>query len=261
MGRGGYAGLGRWAGLAAVALLAVTAGGADAQRRDRDPAGYAGVSLIGGSPLGAMGDLVDGAIGAEFYGAIPIDPTGHLRLRGDLGFLVYGHERMRLCYAVPVGCRIEMDLNTTNSIFFGGLGPELVLARGDVEPYVNASFGFSYFSTMSSLSGESDYEDYFNTTNFSDAVFAWKAGAGVRVRVSGGRSPVSIDLGVERHENGVAEYLTKGDIEDHADGSITLYPNRTEANLMTFRLGVSVAIPRGGDDEGGRRERRGRRGR
>lgn len=254
MGRGGIG------GLAALLALAVMAGGAEAQRLDRDPAGYVGIALIGADPIGDLGYYIDAGVGAQFMGALPVEPSGHLRLRGDFGFVVYGHERQRFCFGAPVGCRIEMDLNTTNSIVFGGLGPELVLARGAVEPYVNATFGFSYFSTMSSLSGDRDYEEYFNTTNFSDAVYSWRAGGGVRVRVSGGRKPVSLDFGVERHENGMADFLTEGDIEDHPDGSITLYPNRSEANLVTFRLGVSIGIPRGGErDDRSSRRGRGRR--
>ena len=36
------------------------------------------------------------------------------------------------------------------------------------------------------------------------------------------------------------EYLTEGDIVDHADGSITLYPNRSEANFITYHFGVTI---------------------
>ena len=60
--------------------------------------------------------------------------------------------------------------------------------------------------------------------------------------MGGGHRPVYLDLGVEQHHNGIANYLTRGDIVDHPDGSVTIYPNRSEANLMTFRLGVSVGL-------------------
>jgi len=230
----------------ALMVLALVAGHADAQRRaPRRPAGYVGLSLVGAGPLGELGNYIDAGGGGQFYAMVPLDAEGRVRMRGDLGFLVYGHERQRFCFSYPVGCRIEMDLTTTNAVFFGGLGPEVALATGDVEPYLNASFGFSYFATTSSLSGDREYEDFASTTNFSDAVFAWRAGGGIRIRVKSGRKPVSLDLGVERHENGVAEFLTKGDIVDNPDGSVTMFPNRSEANLVTFRLGVTVGIPRG----------------
>ena len=41
-----------------------------------------------------------------------------------------------------------------------------------------------------------------------------------------------------------ARYLTEGDIVDHPDGSISFLENRAEANMVVFRLGVSVGIPR-----------------
>lgn len=243
----------------ALLALAVSAGAAEAQRRDPPAGATVGFSFLAADPRGDMGALVDQGFGGQAYGTWPLDHAGRVRIRGDLGFVVYGHERHRSCFAVPVGCRIEMDLTTTNNILFGGVGPELVLATGAVEPYVNASFGFSYFATTSALSGAHEWgEDWGNTTNYDDGGFAWRAGGGLRIRLSEGRRPVSLDLAAERHDNGVMEYLTEGDIVDHPDGSITLYPTRSEADLLTFRLGVSIGIPRG-DDDGHRRARKRRR--
>jgi len=93
------------------------------------------------------------------------------------------------------------------------------------------------------LGDDDGYDDYASTTNFSDGVFAVRVGGGVRIRVNDGRKPVCLDFGVERHQNGVADYLTKGDIIDNPDGSITMFQNRTEANMVTFRMGVSFGIP------------------
>lgn len=246
---------GWWMAGAALLFLGPFADAADAQRRADRATGEWGIAFVVADPRGPMGELVERGFGAQVDGSWPLDPAGHVRLRGDLGLVVYGHERYRSCFAVPVGCRIEMDLTTTNNIFFGGVGPEIVLATGAVRPYLNASAGFHYFATTSSLSGASEWEDWGNTTNFDDAGFAWRAGGGLRVQLSHGRKPVSLDLAVERHDNGIVEYLTEGDIVDHPDGSITLYPTRSEADLLTFRVGVSVGIPRGGDDAWDRRRR------
>lgn len=240
MGRGE-----RTIGMALVAL-AIYAGGVDAQQRDRGPVAYVGGALVGAGPLGELGDYIDAGGGGQFWGMLPLGDEGRVRLRGDFGVMVYGHERQRVCFSMPVGCRIELDLTTTNYVLFGGLGPEVVLSEGDFQPYVNASLGFSYFATTSSLSGTYSDEDFASTTNFDDAVFAWRAGGGVRVQLSHGRAPVSLDLGAERHQNGVADFLTKGDIQDNPDGSITVFPNRSEANMVTFRLGVTVGLPHPG---------------
>ncbi len=40
---------------------------------------------------------------------------------------------------------------------------------------------------------------------------------------------------------------------DNPDGSITLFPKVSEANLVTYRIGVSVGIPRGREEDSGRR--------
>jgi hypothetical protein len=224
----------------ALAASLIAPGSAEAQRR---PAGYVNIGILGADPVGELADYVDAGGGLQFEGLIPVEGSNRFRFRADLGFIIYGHERQRVCFNAPVGCRIQMDLNTTNSIFFGGIGPELLLATGAFQPYVNAMVGFSYFATTSALEGTWDSQDFATTNNFDDIVLARRVGGGVRWRVSRGRHPVSLDFGVEHHENGVAEFLTKGDIEDHPDGSITIYPNRAEANLVTMRFGVSVGIP------------------
>jgi hypothetical protein len=238
-------GAGKWLWVAAG--LALVGAEAEAQHRreyreGRHATPHFGFAFIAADPVGDLAYYFDQGLGGQFEGSFPIEPTGHLRLRADLGFVIYGHERQYLCYSTPVGCRIGLDLTTTNSIFFGGVGPELVLATGAIAPYVNASAGFSYFATISSLGGDDSYDDFAHTTNYSDAVFAWRAGGGIRVRVKGGRTPIHLDFGVERHENGVADFLTEGDIIDHPDGSITMYPNRSEADFVAFRFGMTFGL-------------------
>lgn len=236
--------------------------GLDAQRHydrgdgDRRPSAYVGVGFIAADPVGDFGLMVDDGFGLQVDGRFPIGFDGGLSIRLDGGFLIYGHESRHMCFPAPVGCRIGVDLNTTNSVAFVGVGPELA-GTGRVAPYVNASVGLSYFGTYSSLSGDDEYEDHFRTRNYSDLVTAGRVGGGVRVRVgstSGG--PLLLDFGGTYHRNGIAEYLRKGDIEDLPDGSIVLYPNRTEANLVTFQVGVSFGVGGGGDREPEDRRRR-----
>jgi len=231
--------------LIVTVLLAVHP--AEAQRHRRaESAGQFDLSFIAAAPTGELGYFFDQGFGAQFGASYPIDELGHVRLRADFGFLVYGIERQNYCFALPFGCRLNASLTTSNNIAFGGIGPEIVLMTGPVQPYLHASGGFSTFFTTSSLGDDDEYGDSFSTTHLSDVMFAWRAGGGVRVRVANGRKPVSLDFGVERHENGTAEFLRKGDVVDHPDGSITIYPNQSEANLVTFRFGVSIGIPRHG---------------
>lgn len=215
------------------------------RRHDRGPKAHFGIALIAAEPVGELGAYFDQGFGGQLSVGIPVDDYGLFRIVADLGFLIYGHERQSYCMSLPVGCRIGLDLTTTNNIAFGGIGPELALPLGVVEPYVRGMMGFSYWFTNSSLSGYDDDHDFGNTTHLWDLVAAWRAAAGIRLRVSSGRNPVSIDFGVERHENGIADFLTEGDIVDHADGSISIFPHRSEANLLTYHVGISIGIPRG----------------
>ena len=237
---------------------------AEAQSRrgsnDWAPRGWVDINLVGADPVGEFGELVDGGFGANVGGRLAIDNAGAVSLRLDGGFMVYGHERTSLCFPPPIGCRIGADLTTTNHIGYLGVGPELAIP-GAVSPYVFGTVGFSYFGTSSSLSGLDDDEDLFNTRHYSDWVTATRLGGGIRTQVgSTSHGPVAIDVGVEYHRNGVAEYLSEGDILDHPDGSITLFPNRTEANMLVMRLGVSFGLG-GRDDDRQDRRARGRRGR
>jgi hypothetical protein len=158
--------------------------------------------------------------------------------------MIYGFERFNVCFPTPIGCRVGADVTTTNSVAFLGVGPELA-APGPVAPYVFGTVGLSYFSTQSSLDEEWTGESYFNTRHYADLVAGLRTGAGVRMRLGGPRS-VLLDVGAVYHRNGVATYLREGDVVDNPDGSITLFPNRSEANFVTLRLGVS--IPLGGGD-------------
>lgn len=229
----------RWWTAIAVGCALLAPAGAEAQGFS-EPRAFLGLSFVAGNPVGDLGSFFDQGFGAQLEGSWAMTEDRRLRLRADVGGVVYGQETISMCH--PVGCRIGVDLTTTNNIFYGGVGPEYAFGTGGFEPYVFGTVGLSYFATISSLSGADEYRDYFDTTNYSDVVMAWKLGGGARVRVHRGRHPVSLDFGVERHENGIANFLTKGDILDNPDGSITLFPNRSEANLMTFRLGVSVGF-------------------
>ncbi len=214
--------------------LMVWAGGVDAQQRG--PVGSVGLSFVAAKPVGDLATLVDNGFGIEIWGGAPMAANGHLRMRVDLGVVVYGYERLSYC---DFTCRLSSDVTTTNSILYGSVGPEIVLARGDIEPYVHAGAGLSHFLTSSNLDDNDGYGPYLETTNYSDTVFGWRYGGGVRVR-AGGRT--FIDLGVEKVDNQVANYLTEDDMVDQPDGSVLLYPNRSDADLMSFRVGVSFAL-------------------
>jgi hypothetical protein len=54
---------------------------------------------------------------------------------------------------------------------------------------------------------------------------------------------VLLDLGATFHRNGEATYLRKGSIRDLPDGSVVISPIRSEANFVTYRIGISIGVP------------------
>lgn len=236
-------------GLALGGMMWAGAQDAEAQRRRdgfRPPRAHLELDLLGAQGLGQFGDLVGAGFGGQIGARFMVGERSPLYIRLDGGGMIYGLERLDVCFPTPIGCRIGTSVTTTNSVVFLGVGPELA-ASGPVAPYVFGTVGIGYFSTQSNLSGWDDPQGVFNTRHYGDLVTAARAGGGLRFRI-GGPGSVSVDLGAAYHRNGVAEYLREGDILDNPDGSITVFPNRTEANFVTFRAGVSIPLGGGRDD-------------
>ena len=208
-------------------------------RRSRPSTTFLGLDLMAAQPVGEFDKYIDvgGGIGAHLIQQL--DPHGIAALRVDLGFVVYGSETKR----VPLAPRIEAEVNTDNTIFLAGVGPQLMVPSGRFRPYVTGAVGLAYFSTSSSISGvDATSEHLLNTTNFDDATFAWSGAGGLYIPVRHGARPISIDLGVRYHQNGVARYLREGSIQDNPDNTYTVTPIRSQANLLTYHLGVTFGL-------------------
>ena len=207
------------------------------------PRSYVGGELAFAKPQGEFGDFVNNGWGGGAHYLLRADRDGWLGLRVDASLLNYGHERQRVLLSNTIGGRIGVDLTTDNNIAFIGAGPQIGLPTGAFRPYVNGFVGVSYIFTESSVRGSSSGESFASSTNYDDASFAYGGGAGLYIPVGRRRhNPVSIDLGAQYRHNGQAYYLVKGGITDNPDGSITLDPIRSETNLLTFHVGVSVGV-------------------
>jgi opacity protein-like surface antigen len=226
-------------------LVAVPAAG---QMRGFDelpaPSVYGGIQGTYASTVGEFRDHVRHGAGLNLNLVWTPRPAGPLGLRGDGGFLIYGSEKQRVCFSSTVGCRVQLDMTTTNSIAYMNVGPQLMVPFGPVRPYVNGGVGFAYFSTTSQLEGSRDDSPFASTTNHDDITLAWLGGGGVLIPLSTGRTPVALDLAVRYNGNGRVEYLKKGDIQDMPDGSIGFTPTRSETNLVTFQIGLSFGMRR-----------------
>jgi hypothetical protein len=202
---------------------------------------FVGIHLMATQPLGEFDDYIDwgGGIGGEFLYAL--DRHGALGLRVNMGLMIYGHETKRVPLSPSLG-RISVDVSTSNNIFVFGVGPQVMLPSGMVRPYLNGTAGLSYFFTRSSVEGSADFEPFASSTNFDDATFAWSAGGGLYIPLRRRKNPVSLDIGAHYHANGEARYLREGSIREDGTGEIFFDPIRSQTNLVTYRLGITVGL-------------------
>ncbi len=229
----------------AVVSIALYAPPASAQDEWDDEEGpkrhFFGISGTLARPVGEFQNFVDWGGGGSLHAVFNFKHAGPLGLRFDTSLLSYGHEKSRVPLSLTIQ-RIWIDVSTDNLIFSGGVGPQLTFGAGPVRPYVYGTVGFSYFATVSSVEGASDDAAFASTTNYDDVTVGLSAGGGFMLQVSRGKNPVSLDLSVQSFYNGRMSYLRSGSLLEAADGSISFIPIRSEANLVTFRLGFAVGV-------------------
>jgi len=211
-----------------------------AQSRAR-PSFAFGIDGVLARPVGEFQDFVDWGGGVGMYGVLNFDRGRHFGLRFDGSTVFYGHERYTVPFSSTVR-RVLVDVSTDNFIVGFGVGPQFTLGRGPIRPYVFGTAGFSYFATVSRVSGTADWDHGMSSTNFDHLTGALTGGGGLLFQLSRGRRPVSIDVSVQSTYNGQAEYLTRGDVVENPDGSVTLFPIRSDANMLIFRTGIAIGL-------------------
>lgn len=227
-----------------VMVLAIAGGAApaEAQLREVRPGGIIGIAGTLARPVGEFQRFVSWGGGLDLYGVLQLDRDRHVGVRFEGSFIVYGHERFSVPLS-PYVSRVLVDVTTDNMIFNLGAGPQITLDVAGVHPYAYGTVGLAYFATVSRLSGSSDFDDGFaSSTNFDDFTPALGVGGGILVPLSRGRRPVSLDFSVQSTYHGEAEYLRRGGVVDNPDGSVTVFPIRSDANLLTFRVGVAIGV-------------------
>ena len=200
-----------------------------------------GISGVLARPVGEFRRFVDWGGGADLYGVVNLSRRGPLGIRFDGSFLVYGHESVRRPLSHTIQ-RVVVDVDTDNLIASLGVGPQLTLGHGPLRPYLFGTVGFSYFATVSSAGGTADGDSFASSTNFDDVTAALTAGGGILLRLFNGKNPVSLDLSAQSVYHGETDYLREGSLRESADGSISFLPIRSEANLVTVRLGVAIGV-------------------
>lgn len=193
------------------------------------------IGLLNTQPLGEL--RTGPGIGAALSGTYALDAARIFRLRADFRGSIYDHETREFCAGGAIGCWIRMDLSTSYSWLYGGVGPELVLPLGRFDVALAATAGIGAFSVDSSLKGSDDNREFARTDQFDDTFFSWAAGGEVRVPVS---RRVAIALGSHYQRNGRASYVVEGGITQRSDGSLEVSPLTTDANMVAIVLGISI---------------------
>lgn len=228
--------------VAAVAALAVVPGPARAQGPDDDEplrpvVAWFGGGIEGAQTVGEFSNYVTGGFGGSLFFLIrPRQGPIALRLSGS--YLQYGSTTRR--YNL-VGL-VDVDVTTRNQIGGFALGPQLHFGNGPMQLYGHGDIGFSYFFTRSYVEGtDQSNQPFASTTNHDDITFAADGGAGLLIRLSSGRTPILLDLGMRFVNNGRAEYVTEDSIDDSTNPP-TVYAISSEANYYVYRLGLSFGL-------------------
>ena len=209
-----------------------------------EPRLMGGAAFSVGQPQGAFRRYVDAGYGGAVHGILRLGAAGAFALRIDAGGLNYGRETLRIpLNGLPGGGRVQLDLTTSNNIFWLGVGPQLMATSGLLRPYANGSIGVAYFATTSSVQGSSSLgQSFAESTNYDDTQLAYGGAVGVLVPVyRNARTLVFLDVGARYHDNGRdVRYLREGAIRDLPDGAVELDVTRSRADFATWYVGVSV---------------------
>jgi len=233
------------AALIAVSLVSAAAG-AQSRRTHRWETGPSRFSIDGdllvAQPKGEFSTQIDTqGFGGNVGGLFRLDREGIFSIRADIGGMQYGSETLRVPY-LPITGRVALDVQTTNNVFWGSIGPQITAPVGRFQPYINAAIGVMDFTTQTSVKGSDSNYEYASTTNKDDATSAYIFGGGVYVPI-GAQNEWKLHLGARYFYGGTASYLKEGDIRDNADGSITLFPRTSKTDQVTWQVGVSYTFP------------------
>jgi hypothetical protein len=232
-------------GVVAVATLGSRTAQAQIFAMEPVTSGTAGTWLFdfGGQmaqPIGAFRTQVDRAWGIGGSVRHHFQRLSPLGLRADVSWLNYGNENKSVPLSPTVN-RVLVDMHTMNNIALVSAGPELMVPRGPVRPYVYAFAGYSYFYTESSAGNDNNGNSFASSTNFDDGGWATGWGGGVRVPLAFRTVEAALDAGARRTRNGTRTYLRRGDILDLPDGSLQFNQRTTRADFWQYHLGVSFS--------------------
>jgi hypothetical protein len=204
-----------------------------------------------GLPQGEFADQVDDlGLGASILGGIGL-PSWPVVLGAEFCFLTYGREKRTEPFSTTIP-DVYVDVITTNDIVMGHLLVRVQPRSGWLRPYLDALFGFKYFSTSTSIpayvydpGGSSGFATLASTTQLDDTALSYGAGAGLDIRLKewsysqGGVMALRLNLGARYLFGSEARYLKEGSIrrqEDEVEFDIL----RSRTDMLIIQIGLAL---------------------
>lgn len=218
----------------ALALALIVARGAAAQE---EPGGVGSGALVYARATGPFAQNVKHAIGLTLTAHQNIDPPGIFALGVEATYLLYDYDSW------SVGS--VHDVKTKSHVVTLGVGPQLRAPLGAVEPYVSASVGVALFLTGSCVPESWIYPEEACTETFDEVNVAFPAsaaGGGLRIQLTRGREPISLDLGARYQTTPHVRYVPVGGVDWVASDLFRLTTARSRTALWLFYVGVSMRM-------------------
>lgn len=196
------------------------------------------------TPQGQFGSFVDEGLGVAFTALLGFEDSPAFRVRFEAGYVNYGSETLGIP-VFSVTDRILTDIVTRNNVGYMGLGPEIRLPYGPVQPFVNGFAGLGYFFTVSSVERGWDLYDspYDGTTvNFDDVRAAYGLGGGLSIPFNWSAKPVLLRLEAQYRRHGRTEYLVPGSIVEDGFGGSSFSPIASDVDFVLFQLGLTFRV-------------------
>ena len=209
------------------------------------------LGLTVGLPQGAFGDTVDNtgygptiALGYAFE-QLPL----MIGIEGT--YLIYGTESRREHFNPNIP-EVDVTVRTTNAIASGMLFARVGPQSGVVRPFVEGVFGIQGLVTTSSVSDDYGHGEssIASTTNHSDVVMGYGAGAGLTIQLFENTTidtmecepqlrSVTLELRGRYTSSEEGEYLVNGAIR-RSGGQISCTPSRSRVDMLALYAGVAV---------------------
>lgn len=234
----------RQARLAVVAASACLAAAPTlaAQARDLDPRAPTslifGIGYLRGFSRGTLGAAIGDLDGVGGYLVYPLMRRGIVSARFDVGIGSPPEETIM----APVAGGAQLEVTTTSSVTYTGLGPQFNFSVGPLRPYVHAGAGITRLVYDLFAAVQSGGVIGSATGSNTQTTFGWLAGAGFRLPLIRGGGVVSLDAQAEYIGGASIDLPVRGSLAIDSTGTLTVGTTRGRVQVLGARVGIAVTF-------------------